>query len=573
MTQAESAQRADGPTRPWLKGYADGVDWHTPLAPRLMHGVFDDTVARFSSRPCCDFLGREWTYAEVAAQIDRAAAGLAGLGVAKGTRVALMLPNIPQFIVALFAVFKAGGVVVNCNPLSADREIAYQIDDSGAEVMITVDLAPVCDKAVRLLKQTALRHLVVCSLAEALPFPKSVLYPVVRRKDVAVLPKDGRILRFRRLLDAAGPAPSLPMDPQDLAVLQYTGGTTGVPKAAMLTHANLCINAQQSMHWFVGMVPGQERLLAVIPFFHIFALTVALNLAVMAGAEIVMLPRFELTQVLETIQRKRPTLFPAVPTIFTAINHCPDRDRYDLASIRLCISGGAPLPMEVKETFERLTGAVLFEGYGLTEAAPVVTCNPVAGLNKAGSIGQPVPGTHVEIVSADDGTTVLAPGETGEVCVTGPQVMPGYWRQTEETAATLRNGRLHTGDLGYQDEDGYFYIVDRIKDIIICSGYNVYPRQVEEAIYQHPAVAECVVAGPPDDYRGQTVKAYVALRPGQTLTLEALKDFLADKLSTIEQPKMLEIRDSLPRTLVGKLSRKLLLDEEEARRKAGTQPP
>ncbi len=563
MAQVEDTT-GTAPERPWLSGYADGVDWHAPLSPGLLHDHLDDAVAQFADRPCCDFMGRHWTYRDIGRMVDKAAEGLAKLGVVKGTRVALLLPNTPYFLVGFFATLKAGGVVVSCNPLYAEREIAHQIRDAEAEILLTIDLAVVCDKALKMLEMTDLRHLVVCPLAEILPFPKNLLFPMVKGSEVARLPRDSRILQFRQLIAASGSITAPEMAPDDLAVLQYTGGTTGVPKAAMLTHANLSVNAQQSMHWFVGMTPGQERLLAVIPFFHIFAMTVAMNLGVLAGAEIVMLPRFDLNEVLETIQRKRPTLLPAVPTIFTAINHSPDRDKYDLASIRLCISGGAPLPMEVKETFERLTGCVLFEGYGLTEAAPVATCNPVKGLNKAGSIGQPLPGTDVDIVSMEDGVTVMPPGESGEVRIRGPQVMPGYWQQPEETDNVLKHGWLYTGDVGYRDEDGYFYIVDRIKDLIICSGFNVYPRQVEEAIYLHPAVAECVVAGLPDEYRGQTVKAYVTLHPGQSLTLEDLKAFLEDKLSPIEQPKLLEVRSTLPRTLVGKLSRKALLDEEEA---------
>jgi len=303
----------------------------------------------------------------------------------------------------------------------------------------------------------------------------------------------------------------------------------------------------------------------VLPFFHIFAMTVVLNLSVRLGAEMILMPRFELHACLKLIQSRKVTMFPAVPTLFAAINNCPDLSKYDIGSIRMCISGGAPLPLEVKHGFEKNTGCTLVEGYGLTECSPVAVCNPLAGLNKAGSIGLPLPQTRIRIVSLEDGTTEVPQGEKGEVCIAGPQLMLGYWRHPEETAAAIRDGWLHTGDVGYFDADGYVYIVDRIKDLILCGGFNVYPRNVEEAIYLHPAVMECVVAGVPDAYRGETVKAYIALADGKSLTAAELKEFLGDKLSVIEQPKQVEFRKSLPKTMVGKLDRKTLLEEEAVR--------
>jgi long-chain acyl-CoA synthetase len=403
-------------------------------------------------------------------------------------------------------------------------------------------------------------------MQDVLPFPKSLLFPIVRRKDIAATQDDGRHLRFADLTANGGDPVRVAVDPaEDVAVLQYTGGTTGLPKGAMLTHANLYANAIQATMWFEGARPGEERLLAVLPFFHVFAMTAAMNLPIRLGAEIVMLPRFDLDQAMETIAKKRPTLFPAVPTIYTAINNHKNRSRYDLSSIKFCISGGAPLPSEVKVAFERGTGCRLVEGYGLSEASPVTNCNPIAGVNKTGSIGLPLPGTTIELVSLEDGQTPVPTGERGELCVRGPQVMKGYWNRPEETAATLRDGLLHTGDVAYMDEDGYVFIVDRIKDLILCSGFNVYPRNVEEAIHLHPAVAEVVVGGIPDAYRGQTVKAWIRLKDGETLDAEGLRAFLQDKLSTIEQPKQVEFRDELPKTLIGKLNRKALLEEEAAK--------
>jgi long-chain acyl-CoA synthetase len=379
---------------------------------------------------------------------------------------------------------------------------------------------------------------------------------------------------FHQLTDNDGVPEPVVIDPaQDIAVLQYTGGTTGVPKGAMLTHANLTVNAEQSCLWFPQFRLGEEKMLAVLPFFHVFALTAVLNVAIRIGAEIIMLPRFDLAQTIKLIDSKKPTLFPAVPTIYTAINQYKALDRYDLSSIRYCISGGAALPVEVKHDFERLTGCVLVEGYGLSETSPVACANPSVGENKAGSIGLPLPGTVIEIISLDDHVTVLPVGERGEVCIRGPQLMAGYWNNAEETRlvmrATPQGVRLHTGDVGHLDTDGYTFITDRIKDMIMCGGFKVYPRMVEESMYQHPAVEECVVAGVPDQYRGQTVKAFIKLRAGQSLSKDELTLFLKDKISPIEMPKQVEFRDKpLPKTLIGKLSRKLLLEEAAAEKPA-----
>jgi long-chain acyl-CoA synthetase len=350
-----------------------------------------------------------------------------------------------------------------------------------------------------------------------------------------------------------------------VAVLQYTGGTTGLPKGAMLSHANLVANMLQCMAWFPGFRPGQESAIAVLPFFHCFAMTVVMNLSLAVGAEIILMPRFSLRDLLRTIHRQKPTTFPGVPTLFTAINGAKDLRRYNLKSIRSCISGGAPLPVEVKAQFEALTGCILVEGYGLSEASPVVACNPLVGANKPGSVGLPLPGTEIEIVSLEDPERVLPVGERGEVVVRGPQVMLGYWGKPEATAEVLRKDRLRTGDVGYLDADGYLFLVDRIKDMIIAGGYKIYPRMIEEAIYQNPKVRECIVLGMPDPYRGQTVKAYVVVREGESLGEAELTTFLQARLSAIEMPKLFEFRADLPKTLIGKASKQALLAEEAAR--------
>ena len=551
----------------WERGYPPEVDWNAPLPAQTLTALFDDSAARFAARPMLDFLGKRSSYGEIAALVDRAAKGFQAAGVGKGVRVGLFLPNTPYYVICYFAVLKAGGIVVNFNPLYAERELQHQIADSGVGMMVTLDLKLLYDKMARMLAESRLKRLVVCPMADILPFPKNWLFPVAKRAEVARIPADDQHLPFKRLIDNDGQPQPVAVDPAtDIAVLQYTGGTTGVPKGAMLTHANLTANTEQCRLWFVGAKPGEERMLGVLPFFHVFAMTVVMNLSIRMGAEIVMLPRFNLDEVMEAIHKKRPTLFPAVPTIYTAINHHKQLEKYDLSCIRFCFSGGAPLPVEVKQAFERTTGCVLVEGYGLSESSPVATGNPMTAPGKAGSIGLPLPGTVIEIVSLEEPRRVLPPGEKGEVCIRGPQVMQGYWKKPDETAMTLVDGRLHTGDVGYMDEDGYTFIVDRIKDMILCSGFNVYPRNVEEAIYLHPAVAECVVAGLPDEYRGQTVKAYIRVDDGKTLTREELIDFLKDKLSPIEMPKVIEFRDQLPKTMIGKLSRKALLDEEAARR-------
>jgi long-chain acyl-CoA synthetase len=558
---------------PWSKNYPPSVDWSAQLPARNLSDILDDAVHRYPDNVFIDFLDKTYTYREIGDLVARAARGLQSLGVKKGDRVGLFLPNTPYYVIMFFAVLKAGGVVVNFNPLYAEREIAHQISDSGASIMVTVDVESVYSKLANRFSDSCLRKIIVGHMTDILPVGSSLLYRLFRSRDTAEIPHDDKHISFSKLIANDGNYTRITVEPlKDLAVLQYTGGTTGVPKGAMLTHANISINTLQSRLLLPNVDLGNECMLAVLPFFHVFAMTAIMNLTIMIGGRIVMLPRFELVQVIETIDKKRPTLFPAVPTIYTAINHYRNLAKYDLSSIKYCISGGAPLPVEVKRDFERLTGCVLVEGYGLSETSPVATCNPIEGANKAGSIGLPVPGTYIDIVSLDDNKTVVPLGERGEVCIRGPQVMMGYWNHPAETAGVMRLSpdgmRLHTGDVGTMDDEGYTYIVDRIKDMIAAGGFKIYPRHVEEAIYQHAAVEECIVAGVPDEYRGQTVKAWIKVREGKTLTKDELETFLKDKLSPIEMPKFIEFRDSLPKTPIGKLSRKMILEEEAARPKS-----
>ncbi len=554
--------------RPWLAAYPAGLDWAAPIPPAPAYRLLDDAVLLHGERPCLDFLDKTWSFAEVGRLVDRAAKGLVDLGVRPGAKVGLFLPNTPYFVILYHAVLKAGGTVVNYNPLYAERELAHQIEDSDTDIVAALDMASHQAKLDGLLGSTRLRRLVVCPMAEILPFPRNWLLPLAMRGEIVRVGEDERHVAFKTLVDNDGRFEAPAIDPlHAVALLQYTGGTTGVPKGAMLTHANVYANAQQCARWFAGAEQdGQPRMLGVLPLFHVFAMTTVMNWSLAAGAETILLPRFRLDQLVKTIHKKRPTAMAAVPTLLTAIAHFPRLARYDLTSLRFCISGGAPLPAELRKEFERATGARVVEGYGLSEASPVVCCNPLAGANKAGSIGLPLPGTSVEIVRVEPPHDLLPVGEKGEICVRGPQVMSGYWKRPEETAATLQGGRLHTGDVGYLDADGYTFIVDRLKEMINAGGFKVYPRVVEEAIHAHPDVAECAVVGVPDPYRGQTVKAFVALRPGRRLSPEQLTEFLADKLSAIEMPKLIEFRPSLPKTAIGKIQKTALVADPQENR-------
>jgi len=551
---------------PWLAKYPEGIDWAAPIPKMPLHHALDAAVASYPYSPALDFLGKRYSYDDLDDLAARAAAGLQRLGVEKGTRVGLFLPNSPCSVVMFYAVLRAGGIVVNYSPLYVERELVHQVEDSGTTVMVTMDLEALYPKMAKVLEKTALEKIIVGRMVDILPFPKNKLFPLVKRKDVAAVPRDGRHVRFADLIANDGEYTPVDVLPDDVAVLQYTGGTTGVPKGAMLTHANLYANASQCLQWFPGVVHGGERMLVVLPLFHVFAMSVAMNMAVLMAAEMVLLPRFDLAQVLETIHKKKPSLFPGVPTMYTAINNSKDLKKYDLSSIKYCISGGAALPVEVKKTFEELTGCLLVEGYGLTETSPVATCNPLHGVNKPGSIGLPVPQTLIEFRSLEDPTKPVPHGEKGEICISGPQVMPGYWKNPEATAEVLTDGCLRTGDVGYMDDDGYTFIVDRIKDLILSGGFNVYPRNIEEAVYEHPAVAEAICIGIPDDYRGECPKVFVKLKEGGAVNGDEMLDFLKDKLSKVEMPREVEFRAELPKTLVGKLSKKELVEEERKKR-------
>ncbi len=558
---------------PWLTRYPAGVDWYQNFPPARLDELLDQAAARFPDAVCTNFLGKRMTYAEIKADADKAAKGLQQLGVKKGTKVGLFLPNSPTFIIYYYGVLKAGGTVVNFNPLYTIEELAYQLRDSGTEIMVTLDLKLLFDKIDSLLQSGALPKAIVASFPKLLPGAKSVLYRLLKGRDLSK-PKAsaaaGKVIDDASVLGNDGHYQPVPIDPvNDLAVLQYTGGTTGTPKGAMLTHANVSINVRQAVSWVPGLEHGKERVLGALPFFHVFAMTGVMNFALATAAEIVIMPRFVLKDAMALITKTRPTIMPGVPTMFIAMLNHPKLKSYDLSSLKFCLSGGAPLLLETKKSFEALTGCKVVEAYGLSETSPAVTINPLDGPVKELSIGQPLPATVVSLRDPANPGVEVPRGEKGEICISGPQVMKGYWNKPEETANQMTpDGFLRTGDVATMDEEGFIYIVDRIKDLIICSGYNVYPRNIEEAISKHPAVEEVTVIGIKDQYRGEAPKAFIKLRTGMKATSDDILAHLEPKLSRIEMPSEIVFRDALPKTIIGKLSKKELKQEEAARQKA-----
>ena len=557
-------------TTPWLDNYPPGVPEHVDLPKASLAGLLDDAARDFPHAPALHFEGRTISYAQLAQQARKFSGVLSGLGVGRGTRVGLILPNSPQAVVALFGALRLGATVVQNNPLYTARELGHQLADAGVEVLVCLDLVYDRVKAVR--SQTAIREVIVTSVLDELPGIKRVLAPYTKKGKAATagIGKDEPVKRWREVLGSAPPAPeAAEVDADhDLALLQYTGGTTGVSKGVMLTHANLRANVEQVRAWFPDADPGREVMMAVLPFFHVYGLTVCLLLGLRIGAALVLLPRFDLDGVLAAVDKYRPTLFPGVPTMYVAINSAVEKGGHDLSSIKACLSGAAALPVEVAERFERFSGGRLVEGYGLSETSPVAIANPIYGKRKAGTIGMPIPDTLARVADPTDPSKTMPAGERGELALAGPQVMLGYWNRSDETAQVLRDGWLLTGDMAVMDEEGYFSIVDRKKDLIIAGGYNVYPREVEEVLYENPKVLEACVAGVPDSYRGEIVKAFVVLRSGEQATQDEIREFAKARLAAYKVPRSVEFRDELPKTLIGKVLRRALVEEELAKQKA-----
>ena len=549
--------------KPWLRFYPLDVPPTVAYPKTNIAQLLQQAANEYPRHEALDFFGRTMNYSELLGQCRRMANALQSAGIAKGDRVAIMLPNCPQAVISYYGALMAGATVVQTNPLYTERELHNQLADSGARALIVLDL--LMPRAEEARRGTKLERIIVTSLADALPFPKSWLYPIKRRQEHPNLNVEYRemdVVRWKRWQRRSHETPiceEVDAD-RDLAMLQYTGGTTGTPKSVMLSHANLMANTVQAAAWCVSLTRGKERYLAALPLFHVFGMTALLNQSVYQAGSLVLVPRFNLPMVLDTIRRRRPTVFPGAPTMYIALLNAPGSGETDLNSIKLCVSGAAPLPREVQDRFEKLSGGKLIEGYGLTEASPVTHCNPVRGTRKSGTIGVPLPDTDARIVGPDS-LEPLPVGELGEIAVKGPQVMVGYWGKPEDTAAVLQDGWLRTGDLGTMDEDGFFTIMDRMKDVILAGGFNVYPREIEEVLFEHPAVKEAVVLGVPDEYRGETVKAYIVLKEGWQASSMQLDRWCRDRLAAYKVPKEYEFRNDLPLSIIGKVLRRKLKGE------------
>jgi long-chain acyl-CoA synthetase len=560
---------------PWLSHYDQGVPQSIEYPKEPLFFFLEEAAHKYPNQPCTIFKGAKITYKEMDEITDQVAAALASLGVKKGDRVGIFMPNTPQFVMAYFGILKAGGVVVSTNPLYTPTEIEYQVNDSGVEIMFVMSNFYQTMKAAQ--PKTKLKTLIVTNIKETLPPILSILFTLAKEKKGGFRIEGGLKagdLWMKDLVAKFSPSdrPKLEIGPDDTALFQYSGGTTGVSKAAVALHRNVVANTLQIKHWMTTLKDGEEIVLMAIPLFHVYGMVAGMNFAMAGGASMVMVPNpRDIPDVLGSIDKYRPTVFPGVPTLYNAINNRPEvaAGKYRLRSIKACISGSAPLMRETKEKFEALTGGVVFEGYGLSEAPTATHCNPLLGQNKTGSIGMPLSNVECKIISLDDGITELAVGEIGELVVRGPQVMKGYHNMPTETANTLRDlgdgggTWLYTGDIARMDEDGYFYIVDRKKELIKPGGYQVWPREVEEVIIDHPKVLDVGVAGIPDPYRGETVKAWIVVKPGETLSEDEIKAFCKETLAAFKVPTHIEFRSELPKTTVGKILRRELVRQHK----------
>ena len=563
--------------RPWHATYPPDVP--TSLAPYPRESVFallQNAAAGFPDRPALAFFGRHLSYGWLLKEVERFSAVLAGLGVAKGDRVGLILPNCPEYVIAWYACMRIGAIAVGNNPLYTERELEHQIKDSGARVMVVLD--QVYARFGRIRDAAGVQEVIAVRLNRYMPAPIKWLAPLKFRSDakkhetpLPFIPPEHEVRWWSDAMKAAGPVPPVARveDPEkECAALIYTGGTTGLSKGAMLSHMNLVANARQATAWFPVVRQGEDGILASLPFFHSFG-TLAMNFSMTKAAKLVLIPRFEIDMVLKALSKEKPSLFPGVPRMYIALNEDPRTPKHDLKSLKACISGAAPLPMAVAKRFEAITdGAKVVEGYGLTECSPVTHANPLMGERREGSIGMPLPDTDVKLTDLDEPDRIVPQGDRGEMCIRGPQVMLGYWNRPDESAMVIRDGWLHTGDVAVMSPDGYFTIVDRIKDMIIVSGFNVYPTEVEAVLYHHPKILKCAVAGVPDATTGERVKAYIVLREGESATAEEITAWCRDPeqgLTGYRVPKDIEFRDSLPETLIGKVLRRALQDEERHR--------
>jgi long-chain acyl-CoA synthetase len=545
-------------SRPWFKYYDPQVPLHLTYPHIPLYRLLDETAAKHPTSPCTNFFGRRLTYQHIKELSDRFAASLRRLGVRKGDRVVLLLPNSPQFIVAYYGLLKAGAVIVPLNPLSAERELEFYLIDSEAETAITIPLF--LNKVASLTGKTPLKRIVYSRLADFLPFPLNIVQGFREQRLMRGL-RGTALVDFKELLRRGLPADWSPqtVHPDEMAVLIYSGGTTGVAKGIMLSHFNFVANAHQIIAW--GHLTNEQGVLAVLPLFHGFGMSVTMNAAVLAGGEITLVPRFNAKQVAKAIQKYKPSFFIGVPTMFVQLSNLPDIHQYDFSSLQGIFVGAAPLTKAIKDDFEKKTGGRMIEGYGLTEAVTGIMANPYQGMHQVGSIGIPFSDVDVKIVSLDDGHD-LSPGELGEIVLRSPTVMLGYYKNPEETQKTIVNGWLHTGDIGYVDGNGYFYITDRKKDLIIVGGFNVFPREIDELIYQHPKVKEGIAVGLPDPRKGERIKVYIVLKEGETATPEEFIAYFKERLTPYKAPSEVEFRIELPKSMIGKILRRALREEE-----------
>jgi long-chain acyl-CoA synthetase len=552
--------------RLWYKSYAKGVPTHIDYESTSMPQALNRTVKNFPDKTALIFVDSKISYRQLNEMANRFANFLIDMGVKPGDKVAMLMPNMPQLVAATYGAWRAGAVVVMNNPLYTDTELEYQFNNSESSVLVAIDL--ICPRMIALRPKTKIKKIVVAHIRDHLKFPKKQLLPIVAKDKHRNIPSTADVYEWWDLLKKY-PAtdPNIPIPFDGLACLQYTGGTTGVSKGVMLSHANLSKNVQQIISWFPGFNQGEITQLGVLPIFHSFGLTCCMNLCIWMGWADVLIPRPEPQAILEAVDKYKVNFFPAVPTMYVGVLNHPKAGEFNLTSIKGCFSGAAPLPVEVIKEFETKTGSQICEGYGLSETTPVATTNPFGGKAKPGSIGLPMPDTELKIVDLSDGNKELPVGEAGEVLIKGPQVMSGYYKMPDETANSLKDGWLYTGDIGKMDEEGYFYIVDRKKDMIIAGGYNIYPREIDEILFEHPKILEACAVGIPDPYRGETVKAYVVLKPGETMTGEEVIQYCSTKLAKYKIPKSVEFLPSLPKSGVGKILRKELRTMEMAKKK------
>ena len=559
--------------RPWHRAYDDGVPPSVDFDATPLSEWVARAAERWPDRPAVLWLNARLTYAQLHDEVERMASALAGMGVEQGTRVAIQMPNLPQLVIGYFAVLRLGGIVVMTNPMYTPHEVVHQWNDAGVEVALVMDFLYE-QKLHEIRGAVPVREWVLASIPEYLRFPMRQIAPFkLRRRDppaIAMAPAEEPVHRFRELVRSTeATAPGADVDADDVAVLQYTGGTTGVSKGAVLSHRNLGANVQQITAWFPDVEMGGEVVLAALPLFHVFGMTIAMNWAVWTGAGIAMQtdPR-EVAAIVRNIERHRVTLLPAVPAMFNAINRYPGIDKADLTSIKRCFSGSAPLAEEVLRRFEQLTGAVIIEGFGMSETSPVTHANPLGGTRKIGTVGVPVPNTDMKIVDPEDPSATMPVGTEGELLIRGPQVMQGYWQSPDETAQSLRDGWLHTGDLAVVDAAGYTTIVGRTKDMINCSGFKVFPDEVDQVLMAHPSVLETATIGVPDEARGETVKSFIVVQPGAHLTVAEVQDYCREQLASYKVPREIEFLDELPKSAVLKILRRELRAREIEKRGA-----